>query len=175
MDLSPNTLGLLLIDIQEKLFPKVHEHEKLLQNIEILQKGCKLLLIPSLLTEQYPQGLGKTMEPLREGHKAHEKTTFSCFKDPKIQKELLAKESWIIAGIESHICVFQTVQDLLHHNKKCIVIQNAISSRNVLDHNSALQEMRALGARITTVETLLFEMVQDAKNPHFKAISGLVK
>jgi isochorismate hydrolase len=97
--------------------------------------------------------------------------------DSLIKEEIkkAARTYWIVAGIESHVCILQTVRDLLKNGYTPVVVQDAISSRNQLDHTSALQEMRALGARITTTETLLFELMQDAKHPHFKAISALIK
>lgn len=165
--------SLLLIDIQEKLFAKVANNTQLASRLEVLSKACTLLQIPIILTEQYPQGLGKTIDILKNFPVSFEKTAFSCLGDEKIKKAILASgcHSWIVAGIESHVCVLQTVRDLLLHNMTPIVVQDAISSRNLLDHNSALQEMRTLGARITTTETLLFEILQDSKHPQFKQIS----
>lgn len=169
--------NLLFIDIQEKLFPKIFEHEKLLLKLQILQKASTLLEIPLLITEQYPQGLGKTLPSLMQDYIPHEKTTFSCIADPVIKEKILKlqQNTWIVAGIESHVCVLQTVKDLLANNISTIVLQDAIASRNPLDHRSAVQEMRAMGARITTTETLLFELMHDAKHPQFKAISSLIK
>ncbi|MCE5294031.1 MAG: isochorismatase family protein [Chlamydiales bacterium] len=177
MDLSPKNTGLLLVDIQEKLFGKIYEHDKLLTKLQILARASSLLEIPIFLTEQYPQGLGKTVQVIADITQAHPKTTFSVLGDSLIKEELkkAARDYWIVAGIESHVCILQTVRDLLKNGYKPIVVQDAISSRNLLDHTSALQEMRALGARITTTETLLFELMQDAKHPHFKAISTLIK
>lgn len=186
MALSPKIVdslpGLLIIDVQEKLMPKIFEHEKLLSRLQILSKACTLLGIPIVVTEQYPQGLGKTVDGLasisfENTALLFEKTAFSCLGDPELGDRILDLEVdlWIIAGIESHVCVLQTVRDLIENDKEVIVVQDAISSRNLLDHNSALQEMQSWGARITTTETLLFELLQDAKHPCFKEISRLIK
>ncbi len=165
---------MLFIDVQEKLLPKIHEHETLLSRCLVLQKACHILNIPTITTEQYPQGLGKSVSFLPA---QYEKTAFSCMKDRPIYDAIMNApvDVWFVAGIESHVCVLQTVRDLISNGKRVVVLQDAIGSRNPLDHSSSLQEMRALNARITTVETLLFELVEDAKHPDFKAISQLIK
>lgn len=171
--LSLQLPSLLLIDIQEKLFAKVAGAALLASRLQILSKACTLLQIPIVLTEQYPQGLGKTIDALSHIPVSFEKTAFSCLGDEKIKKAIIASgcQSWIVAGIESHVCVLQTVRDLLKNKMIPIVVQDALSSRNLLDHTSAIEEMRSLGARITTTETLLFELLQDAKHPQFKQIA----
>lgn len=176
MDQLPN-IGLLLIDVQQKLFSKVLKPDLLASRLQILSKACTLLQIPIMLTEQYPQGLGKTIEALSHIPVSFEKTAFSCLGDEKIKKAISASgcQSWIVAGIESHVCVLQTVRDLIHHKMTPIVVQDALSSRNMVDHISAIEEMRSMGARITTTETLLFELLQDAKHPQFKPISQLIR
>ncbi len=153
------------------------ENEKLTSKVALLYKACSLLEIPTIVTEQYPQGLGKTVAALSITTKAYEKTAFSCLGDTIIKKAIMDSgiTTWIVAGIESHVCVLQTVRDLVHMKIHPIVVQDAISSRTLLDHQSALQEMRAMNARITTTETLIFELLQDAKHPLFKEISRLVK
>ena len=149
----------------------MHEREILKKKLSLLTYAASLLNIPLYLTEQYPEGLGKTILELNP-HKSYTKTAFSCL---GALKEDLATPYWIVAGIESHVCVLQTVRDLIKSGKQVVVLQDAIASRSLLDHTSALQEMRAMNARITTVETLLFELLQDAKHPQFKAISQAVK
>jgi len=175
--LSPKNCRLLFIDVQEKLFAKVQDNQALLKRLEVLFEAAKLLEIPSLLSEQYPQGLGPTIEPLRAILPRYEKTAFSCLGDAALKKAILAypEEYWIVVGIESHVCVLQTAKDLLRENKKVVVPLDAISSRNALDHQIAIDTFRSLGAHITTTETLLFELLGDAKHPQFKAISRLIK
>lgn len=172
MGLSPNSTGFLLIDVQEKLMPKMHD-QSILNRQEIMLKSSSLLDMPIIITEQYPAGLGKTVldcsvHPL-------EKTAFSCLGNRQVVDALKMRKNWLIAGIESHVCVLQTVRALVEAGYTPIVLQDAISSRSSLDHTSALQEMRAMGVRVSTTETVLFELLQDAKHPHFKAISSLIK
>ena len=181
MVLSPKitakSSALLLVDIQEKLFAKVHEKEQLFVRLLQLANALSLLQVPIFVTEQYPQGLGKTIDDLASFGQKFEKTAFSCLADDTIRSMLLSSEhsNWIVAGIESHVCILQTVEDLLRTDKRVYVVQDAISSRHLLNHQSALQEMRAMGACITTVETLLFRLLEDAKHPYFKEISQLIK
>ncbi len=139
----------------------------------MLYKACTLLAIPTLVTEQYPQGLGKTVLSLNE--KPYEKTSFSCLGADCIQGALREKSIWLIAGIEAHVCVFQTVKDLLKQGYTPVVLQDAISSRHKIDLASSLEEMKRLSIRITTVETVLFELIKDAKHPKFKELSRLIK
>jgi len=175
LELLPDSCALLVVDIQEKLFGKVLGADRLLERITLLYKGCKILNIPVVVTEQYPQGLGKTVLAVEEAPLA--KTAFSCARDPATKKaiEYCNKKVWILCGIESHVCILQTVKSLLKEGFTPIVVQDAISSRNELDHSSSLQEMRALGVRITTVETVLFELIKDAQHPQFKELSRLIK
>jgi nicotinamidase-related amidase len=174
LDQWPN---LLLIDVQEKLFPKVQGYETLLDALVRLKSACLLLNIPILPTEQYPQGLGGTITPLRSEGTVLTKTAFSCLGDEKIRQEVLKvpSDTWILAGIETHVCVLQTAKDLLKAGKRVIIPVDAVSSRHKLDHETALKELARLNARITTIETLLFELLGDSKHPQFKAISQLVK
>lgn len=173
MELSANSVGFLLIDVQEKLMSKILDPASIKKRQEILLTSCSLLDIPIVITEQYPQGLGKTV--LSCPVTPFEKTSFSCLGDATIAEALKARKSWLIAGIESHVCVLQTVRALLRASFTPIVLQDAISSRTALDHTSALQEMRTMGVRVTTTETVLFELLQDAKHPKFKEISALIK
>lgn len=143
----------------------------------LLLEAAKLLEIPSLLSEQYPQGLGNSVEPLQAILPRFEKTAFSCLGDEALKKTILAypQTHWVLLGIESHVCVRQTAIDLLQEKKEVIIPVDAISSRHALDHETAISDLRSLGAKITTTETLLFELLKDAKHPQFKAISRLIK
>ena len=141
-------------------------------------KGLKALGIPILRSEQYPKGLGKTIYPLEEyTNNVFEKTTFSCMQDAKLASEIqkFTPRSCIVMGIETHICVLQTVRDLIENDFSVIVCQDATSSRSEIDKQSALSELRLMGARITTCETILFEMIKAKEHPQFKTISQCVK
>lgn len=175
--LTVSDTAIVFVDIQQKLFEKLQAPDLLLKHLSLLYEATKLLQIPAILTEQYPQGLGKSVELLASIEPRFEKTAFSCFGDEQIKSAILGYQQncWIVAGIESHVCILQTVKDLLAQKKQVVVPVDAISSRSALDHDMAVAELRTLGARITTSETLLFELLSDAKHPQFKAISRLIK
>jgi len=170
----------LIIDIQERLFPFIFENEKLINNLTILIEGLKALTIPILVTEQYVKGLGPTVAPIAahlEGIKRTEKLCFSCWDEPRIAEAIAiaGKDNIIIAGIESHVCVLQTVIDLNHNGYHPVVVEDCISSRRENDKRMALERMRFEGAIITTYESVLFELLRYSGTDQFKAISRLVK
>ena len=170
----------LIIDIQERLFPFIFENEKLIKNLSILIEGLKALSIPILVTEQYVKGLGPTVAPvaaLIEGIKRTEKMCFSCCDEPRIAEAIAiaGKDNIIIAGIESHVCVLQTVIDLKHNGYHPVVVEDCISSRRENDKRIALERMRFEGAIITSCESILFELLRYSGTEQFKAISRLVK
>jgi nicotinamidase-related amidase len=171
---------LLIIDIQEKLFPFIHEKEKLLKNVITLINGLKILEVHVIATEQYSKGLGPTVAPVAEalgGIHRIEKSSFSCCGEPRFNLELATsgKENVIIAGIESHVCVLQTVIDLERQGYKPVVVEDCISSRNLNDKNIAIRRIRQEGAVVTTCESILFELLRNSGGEVFKAISKLIK
>jgi isochorismate hydrolase len=170
----------LVIDIQERLFPHMEEKEKLLRKSLILIEGLKILEVPLYLTEQYPKGLGLTLEPIREaigGLPAIEKATFSCCDEQQFLQRLENSEhnTLIICGIEAHVCVLQTVVDLVASGYAPVVVVDCISSRNMEDKRVAIQRMQSEGAVLTTCESILFELARVSGTTEFKAISHLVK
>lgn len=170
----------LIIDIQTRLHPLIHENEMVTRNTQILIQGLKALGIPLVVTEQYVQGLGPTIEPLKEHLQdiiPIEKLAFSCCDEPKFDMELasLGKKFVIIAGIETHVCVLQTVLDLIERGYVPVVVENCISSRTAHDKQIAIARMQQEGAYISTYESILFELTRVSKTPVFKIISGLVK
>jgi len=170
----------LVIDIQERLFPVMHDKDELLRRVLILLEGLKILNIPVLVTEQYPKGLGATLDPLAaalDQPEAIEKLSFSCCGAPNYISALekLGKPCVIICGIEAHVCVLQTLIDLVEKGYKPVVVADCISSRNPDDKAVALERMRSEGALISTSESLLFELTVEAGSPQFKSISSLVK
>ena len=170
----------MIIDIQEKFIPHMFYNHKLIENMEKLVRGVKILEIPMIMTEQYKKGLGETIEPVRaalEEVEAREKMTFSCCDTEHIAQEVegMEKKFVILAGIESHICVMQTAVDLLGKGYIPVVVEDCISSRKENDKNVAVERMRQEGAIITTYESILFELCRDARSAEFKGISQLVK
>lgn len=177
--LKEQTSG-LIIDIQEKLFPYIHEHDILAKNAGILIQGLTALHIPMLLTQQYTRGLGPTIQPLQELFEATtsiEKIAFSCCDEPSFLEELTAlkRKFVIISGIEAHVCVLQTTIDLLERNFIPVIVEDCVSSRKLNDKQFAISRMRRAGAVITTYESILFELLRYSGTDEFKAISRLVK
>lgn len=179
--LDPSKAGLLVVDVQEKLFPLVEHPCEMLENLQKLVKGCNLFQLPTVVSEQYPKGLGSTIGALKDivAPEAvyREKTTFACSKDKALQDTIHAakRKQWIVAGIEAHVCILQTVRALVEEGMQVFVAIDAISSRSAYDCSVAISEMRDLGVRISTTETLLFEMMSDSTKPQFRALSALIK
>nr|MBA3817010.1 isochorismatase family protein [Parachlamydiaceae bacterium] len=173
--------ALLLIDVQEKLFPYVENSCIVMQSMQKTIRGFQILGLPIYVTEQYPKGLGNTVGVLKgilgDSQKYLIKTTFSCLDDADIKKELLNLpiDQWVIIGIEAHVCILQTVKDLLLSDKKVVVLNDAISSRSIYDFSTAIAELRDCGARISSSETVLFELLRTSKASEFKEISQLIK
>jgi hypothetical protein len=168
------------IDIQEKLFPFISAREALEANLVKLITGLNILQIPLIITEQYTKGLGQTIKPLLDIFSTYgpiEKQAFSCCDEPRFD-ELLAlstRRQVIIFGIESHVCVLQTAIDLLERGFQPILVEDAVSSRNLNDKSVAVRRMAREGVLITTVESLLFELLRYSGTQEFKEISRLVK
>ncbi|MBS0001191.1 MAG: isochorismatase family protein [Cyclobacteriaceae bacterium] len=170
----------LIVDIQERLFPHIHQHEKLEKNTKILIQGLQLLQIPVLITQQYTQGLGQTIPSVAEHFNADhfiEKNTFSCCDESNFLAELnrLNKKFVIIAGIEAHVCVLQTVPDLVDNGFVPVVVEDCVSSRKENDKKVAVERIRQEGGMVTTYESILLELCRVAGNETFKAISRLIK
>jgi isochorismate hydrolase len=179
--LSREHTGLLLIDVQEKLFPYVENSCHVMQAIQKTVQGFQILQLPIYATEQYPQGLGSTVQVLKGLLGTLQpffiKTAFSCLDDPKIKKTILQSpiQQWVLIGIEAHVCVLQTAKDLREQKKQVTVLNDAISSRSIYDYSTAIAEMRDCKVRISTSETILFELLRDSKAAEFKEISSLIK
>lgn len=170
----------LVIDIQERLRPVMDEGDQLVRKVAMLLEGLRVLEVPILVTEQYPKGLGPTIENVRKlipSFSPVEKVTFSCLEEPAFQQTLgaLSGKTIIICGIEAHVCVLQTVVDLIGEGYQPVVVADCISSRNPVDITIALERMKMEGAIVTTCESILFELLVKAGTAQFKAISRLVK
>jgi len=172
--------ALLIIDIQERILPVIHNIENVIQNTLKLINGFKILSIPIYFTEQYPKGLGQTEKRIKEALESSEaiqKMSFSCSGAGNLFAELKEKNisQVVVCGIESHVCVQQTVLDLIANDFQVDVAADAISSRKQLDYEIALQRMRTNGAEVTTTESILFELLNVCGTDEFKAVSKLVK
>jgi|SRR5699024_4352478 len=173
--------ALILIDYQGKLanvmYGRDELHEKMLQLIQ----GMQILEVPIIWLEQYPQGLGSTENEvknlLQQTYAPIAKMNFSACGSKEVQEHLqmLDKKNYLVAGIEAHVCVYQTVCELLEAGKHVEFVQDAISSRTAESKQIAIDKMSLLGAYPTSVEMVLFELMQTAEHPKFKEISQLIK
>lgn len=170
--------ALLVVDMQEKLLPKIMQAEEVIRNASFLVKAAKALGVPVLGTEQYPKGLGPTVEPIRGMlTKVWEKQTFSAVGEGGALEYLKsdARIKVVVVGIEAHICVMQTVLDLLNQGFHVFVCVDAVSSRYAIDVKIALKRMQQAGAILVTAETCVYEWLETAANPAFKEISAMVQ
>lgn len=171
---------LVLIDIQGKLAQIVDESERVIDCISKVVQGVQALQLPIIWLEQYPKGLGPTVEEVArhlEGLKPIEKITFSAYDTPAFVEQLEAtgRRKVLLAGIETHICVYQTAAHLLANGYEVEVLADCVTSRTAGNRDVGIQKMLQLGAKLTSVEMALFEMQQVAKGESFKYISNLVK
>jgi nicotinamidase-related amidase len=169
--------GLLVIDVQEKLMPKIQCRDALVRDILVLVEGAKLLGLPIWATEQYPKGLGFTLPALAEKLPPRaDKLSFSCGQVPGLLEDMKEKglKKILICGVEAHVCVQQTALDLLASGLKVFLAVDAVGSRHEEDKAVALRRMEQSGVILTTAEAALFEWAEKAGTPEFKAISRLV-
>ena len=170
----------LVIDIQERLYPHIHEHEAIARNTGLLVEGLKLLGVPILVTQQYTRGLGPTIPELSvlvQEFPLIEKTAFSCCDEPEFIGALAEthKQFILVAGIESHVCVLQTVIDLLEGGYQPVLIEDCVSSRKANDKSTSIHRMRGEGAIVTSYESILFELCRYSGTETFRSISKLIK
>ncbi len=171
---------LLVVDVQRRLAPVIHGNETLLTNCARLIKGCRALGVPLIVSEQYPKGLGQTVESLRalaRDDEIVEKITFSCLRHRPLAERLAesGRDTLLVAGMEAHVCVTQTVLDALAAGYHVQVAADAVGSRNPDNRLVALARMAREGATVTSTESALFELLKKAGTAEFKQISKLVK
>jgi nicotinamidase-related amidase len=179
--LAREKTGLLIIDVQERLFNLMERPCEVLHALQQVTKGFQIMKLPIFVTEQYPEGLGSTIGVLKscldDQQQYLAKTSFSSLGNNEIRDKILSLpiDQWVLVGIEAHICVLQTAKSLLAAGKQVVVLNDAISSRSIYNFSTAIAELRDAGARISCVESVLFELLQDSLTPEFKQISQLVK
>jgi isochorismate hydrolase len=176
---SENTL-LLVVDVQGNLARVMNNKDRLFQSIINMIQGARVLGLKLMVTEQNPNGLGPTIPEISEYLTAIEpigKFSFSCCDNEQFLQELNAAKprNIIMAGIESHICVYQTARDLVKLNYNVEILSDAVSSRTAENRQIGLERSKAAGAGITSVESALFEIVRDAQSKEFKDILNIVK
>jgi nicotinamidase-related amidase len=176
--MTPADTALLVIDVQEKLVPKILGADALVRNIAFLVEAARLLGVPVQATEQYPKGLGPTVAALRPHlPERPDKVGFSSCAVPSVVETLRrgGRTKVLLAGIETHVCVLHTALDLLALDFRVYVAADAIGSRYALDHELGLRRMERAGAVLVTAETAVFEWAGGADHPQFKAVSRLVQ
>ncbi len=170
---------LLIIDIQERLVPAMNQGEKAINNTNVLISTAKSMDMPIIVTEQYPKGLGGTVSQIQEnieGINKFEKTTFSgCVEGVMNCLHETNRKKVIVTGMETHVCVFQTVRDLLKLGYYVFVAADAVCSRTEENNNNGLSMMQDMGAVISNTETILFDLLKESGTPQFKALSKLIK
>jgi hypothetical protein len=171
---------LVIVDVQGKLAESMFERDRLYGNLRILIKGCQILQTPILWLEQYPKGLGPTVpeiaELLADGSPIAKVSFSGCGQADFVERlRECGRRQVLIAGIESHVCVYQTARDLLEDGYHVEVVADAVSSRTAENRRVGLDRMAQAGAAITSVEMVLFELMERAGTPEFKEIVGLVK
>lgn len=171
---------LLVIDVQERLLPHIYAGDGVVAQIVRMLRAARELKLPSTLTEQYVSGLGPTVAAISEvatDCERFEKVTFSACQDGGAFRALKenVRPLVLVAGIEAHVCVQQTVLDLLEKQMTPFVLADAVGSRRESDCRVALERMRSAGAVVTTVEAAIFEMLDRCGTDLFKRILPIVK
>lgn len=178
--LDRNRAILIVTDIQGKLAGLMNDRESFIRNAGILIDGARILGVPILWVEQYPEGLGATIPEiasLLHGLSPLPKRTFSALRDDVILAAFtrFARDQIIIAGIETHVCVYQTALDTLARGMEVFIPEDAVSSRTARDRRTGLDMIVHAGGHPACVESILFELLGTAEDKAFRQISGLVK
>ena len=178
--LKPESTALLIIDIQERILPVISNNERVVEYTLKLIKGFRALGLPIYYTEQYPKGLGPTARLIMDelgDLKPFDKMSFSCSGAGELFNEFKRKNlsQIVVCGVESHVCVQQTVLDLIENGLQVNLAADAVSSRKEIDYRTALDRMRHHGVEVTTTEAILFELLNVCGTPQFKEVSKIVK
>jgi nicotinamidase-related amidase len=172
--LQRDTAALVVVDVQEAFRKAVPDFEEIARRTAILVAGARILGIPAIVTEQYPKGLGRTVDEVGlDGEPVLEKTVFAASQADGF--DLDGRTQAVVCGIEAHVCVHQTVQDLAAKGVKVHLCADAIASRDPGNKMVALERAEQVGAVPTTVEMALLELCGRAGTDEFKQIQGLIK
>ena len=171
---------LLVVDIQQKLAPAIHDSERVIANSVRLLEGARQLGVPAFVSEQYIKGLGPSLEAIRTAAvdaRFFEKTHFSCAAEPGVIDLLRAakRPQIILTGTEAHVCVLQTAFGLLAAGFEVYLVADAASSRTPENRSAAVERMRAAGIGIVTTEMVLFEWLHQAGTDDFRQLLPLIK
>lgn len=172
-------VAFILVDIQEKFLPVIHKIETVIDNTNKLVKAASILKVPLIVTEQYPRGLGRTVDSidLDAEQEVIEKISFDCFGCDGFTEELekLQAKSLVIFGIEAHVCVLKTALGAIDAGYEAHVVADAVSSRTAENKILALERLRQSGVFIVSTEMILFQLMERAGTDEFKAVSRLIK
>ena len=173
---------LLIIDIQDRLLNAVFNKDNVLKSCEVMSKASSILNIPVIITEQYPKGLGATISEIKSNTDKNntyffEKTDFNALNDMGLCSKLSSagKKNILLAGIETHICVYQTAIALKEKGYNVVLLKDSCGSRKEFEFSSALDILGKNGVEIKTVEMVLFELLKSSKHPKFKEVQALIK
>lgn len=170
---------LMVIDIQERLVPAMKVADQVINNTNVLISAAKAFDIPIVTTEQYPKGLGSTIPEIKDQVNPmylFEKTSFTAYiTEVKMLLEILGRKKIIITGMETHVCVFQTIRDLLGNDYQVFIAADAVCSRTKENHLSGLGLIKDMGAVLTNTESIIFDLLKTAQAPQFKTLSKLIK
>ncbi len=175
---------MVVVDVQERLLPAIYNGGEVVENVRALVALARTYNLPLVLTEQYPKGLGKTVaelvKELGDLYQPIEKMTFSCMEESRFKNRMLdlrkeGRDQAVVAGIEAHVCVYQTVVQLLTEGWEVHLAADAVGSRRQENHLRALDLVGSMGALVKPTETLVFEMLERAGTPQFKAMMPYIK
>jgi isochorismate hydrolase len=181
--LTRTDAALVVVDVQERLMPVIDGADAAVRNIERLIRGAHVLGVPVIVTEQYVKGLGATIAPIRaaldetSGYMPIEKSTFSAYGSAEFQTALRSsrRSQVLLCGVEAHVCVYQTAIDLLAAQHDVHLAVDAISSRAAQNKDLAVRRLAGEGAKLTSTEMALFELLVEAGTDEFRAISKMIK
>jgi len=180
--LSPEECALVVVDIQKKLLPPIHERQRLLHNAQLLVRLANILKIPALLTTQYAQGLGATVPEIASllpGVEPIDKLQFGCFGDARFRSALKnlpgGRNTLLLCGTETHICVMQTALGALDQGYLVHVASDAVGSRSAWNWQVGLERMRSAGALISSTEMMIYELLGGSGTPAFKQMLPFLK
>ena len=176
----PDNSVLLVVDVQGKLARLMHDSQAMIGQQKLLIEACKVLSVPIVWAEQLPEKLGPTVDELQAplaDHRPIAKSSFGCCQNPDLMAsiEKHSPRHVLLAGIEAHVCVWQTAASLLSQGLSVHAITDAISARMASNKSVGLARMEQAGAKTSSVEMVLFEMMGEATHPQFRTISGLIK
>jgi nicotinamidase-related amidase len=183
MTLDRERTALVVIDVQERLFPAMDadHREEVMRNIKVLTAAARRLHLETLVTEQYPKGLGHTLQEVKDalpaGVQPVEKVAFSCLGADAFRSRLAATgaRQLLLAGIEAHVCVLMSALDLLAEGFAVHIVADAVTSRTQANWRLAMAQLRQAGAVVTTTETVLFQLLRQADTDDFRELARLIR